>query len=237
MAEPIITVDDLNVETKILMLKGEKGDPGGAAWGNISGNINSQTDLKTALDAKASTSELGDVCFSNSYNDLSNKPVYSTVATTGSYSDLSNKPSIPTKTSDLTNDSGFFTQTALLNYIYPVGSYYWSSNNTSPSILFGGTWEQIKDKFVLASGDTHPAGSTGGEETHTLTVQEMPGHEHQTTKNGGYFAWGGADTTMFGSGSGYQTELSSITTSSRGGSQAHNNMPPYITAYCWHRTA
>lgn len=33
----------------------------------------------------------------------------STVATSGSYNDLSNKPTIPSKTSDLTNDSGFIT--------------------------------------------------------------------------------------------------------------------------------
>lgn len=242
MAEPSInTIEDLDIETKILMLKGEKGDPGGATWGNISGNINSQTDLKTALDAKASTSDLGDVCFSNSYNDLSNKPTYATVATTGSYNDLSNKPTIPTKTSQLTNNSGFLTPDTLadilLDYIYPVGSYYWSSNSINPGTVFGGTWEQVKDKFVLAAGDDHVINETGGEETHTLTEQEMPYHEHTTCKWGGRFAWGGVDSTMFGSGSGYQTELNHVVTGGCGGSQAHNNMPPYIVAYCWNRIA
>lgn len=99
MAEPSInTIEDLDIETKILMLKGEKGDPGtpgGAVWGTISGNINSQTDLKTAIDAKANTSDLGNVCFSNSYNDLSDKPT------------------IPTRTSQLTNDSGFVANSDL----------------------------------------------------------------------------------------------------------------------------
>ena len=38
------------------------------------------------------------------------KSSLSAVATSGSYNDLSNKPTIPTKTSDLTNDSGFLTQ-------------------------------------------------------------------------------------------------------------------------------
>lgn len=52
---------------------------------------------------------LATVATSGSYNDLTNKPVLATVATSGSYNDLSNKPSIPTKTSDLTNDSGFIT--------------------------------------------------------------------------------------------------------------------------------
>lgn len=39
------------------------------------------------------------------------------------------------------------------NIAHPIGSYYWSSNNTNPSTLFGGTWTQIKDRFVLAAGD------------------------------------------------------------------------------------
>ena len=227
------------MEAKIIMLKGEKGEPGGSTWGNISGTLSSQTDLNTALNEKANISDLGAVAFSNSYDDLNDKPTYATVATTGSYNDLINKPTIPTKTSDLTNDSSFLTPTTLVNYIYPIGSYYWSSNSTNPGTIFGGTWEQIKDKFVLAVGDTYTAVDiTGGEAVHTLSLQEMPQHSHQTTNFGGYFCWGGADSQMFASGpGGYTTELKNITTSSRGGNQAHNNMPPYITAYCFHRTA
>lgn len=242
MAEPSInTIEDLDIETKILMLKGEKGDPGGATWGNISGNINSQTDLKTALDAKASTSDLGDVCFSNSYNDLSNKPTYATVATTGSYNDLSNKPTIPTKTSQLTNNSGFLTPDTLadilLDYIYPVGSYYWSSNSTNPGTVFGGTWVQVKDKFVLAAGDDYVINETGGEASHTLNVNEIPSHQHQCTEWGGVgFCMGGNNGGPDGT-SGYFVWTNQWKTGLSGGGQSHNNMPPYITAYCWHRTA
>ena len=68
--------------------------------------------------------------------------------------------------------------TDLINTIYPVGSIYMSVNSTNPSVLFGGTWEQIKDTFLLATGDTYANGSTGGEATHTLTVNEMPSHTH-----------------------------------------------------------
>jgi len=62
--------------------------------------------------------DLQDNQFSGSYDDLTNKPdlsVYETKAESfsGNYNDLSNKPSIPTKTSDLTNDSGFITSSAL----------------------------------------------------------------------------------------------------------------------------
>ena len=45
---------------------------------------------------------------------------------------------------------------------YPVGSIYMSVNNISPTSLFGGTWVQLKDCFLLAAGDTYAAASTGG---------------------------------------------------------------------------
>lgn len=80
---------------------------------------------------------------------------------------------------------------ALLNLIYPVGSLYWTSkapnNNGDPNVLFGGTWVQIKDRFILAAGDTYTTvnagndisnGGGGGEATVTLTVAQMPSHNH-----------------------------------------------------------
>lgn len=50
----------------------------------------------------------------------------------------------------------------MFNLIYPVGSIYISVNSTNPSVLFGGTWEQIQDKFLLAAGTAYTAGDTGG---------------------------------------------------------------------------
>ena len=83
---------------------------------------------------------------------------------------------------------------------YPVGAIYMSVNNTDPGTLFGGTWTQIQDSFILAAGSTYAGGSTGGSATinlahshtvnshnhslpantgdHTLTVNEMPSHYH-----------------------------------------------------------
>ena len=66
----------------------------------------------------------------------------------------------------------------LLNKVYPVGAVYISVSNTSPATLFGGTWEAINDRFLLAAGSTYVAGSTGGEASHTLTESEMPSHTH-----------------------------------------------------------
>ena len=50
------------------------------------------------------------------WSDILNKPTFATVATSGSYNDLSDKPTIPTTTSQLTNDSGFITESALTGY-------------------------------------------------------------------------------------------------------------------------
>ena len=122
-----------------------------------------------------------------------------------------------------------------LESVYPIGSIYLSVLETNPATLFGfGTWEQIKDTFLLASGDTYAAGSTGGEAEHTLTVDEIPSHTHTTTIGRSY----GPEST--GSSYHYSSSTSigsySLTTSATGGGQAHNNMPPYLAVYMWQRT-
>ena len=124
--------------------------------------------------------------------------------------------------SDSDNGIPLWNGEPLLNLVYPVGSIYWSSNDTDPGTLFGGTWQQIKDMFVLAAGDSYSVNSTGGEKTHTLTIDEIPSHDHSFTPSG----------TVSSSFSG-----TTGTTDSRGSGTAHNNMPPYIVKYCWERIA
>ena len=123
----------------------------------------------------------------------------------------------------------------LLNLIYPVGSIYMSVNSTSPATLFGGQWEQIKDRFLLSSGDTYKNGSTGGSATHTLTINEIPSHSHTLISN---TPQGSSDTisilsTLQGSDENAFLRHSGYV----GGSKAHNNMPPYLVVYMWKRTA
>ena len=60
----------------------------------------------------------------------------------------------------------------------PIGSIYLSLTTDNPSILFGGTWERIKDTFLLAAGDTYALGGTGGASTVTLSTANMPAHTH-----------------------------------------------------------
>ena len=68
---------------------------------------------------------------------------------------------------------------ALLNMVYPVGAIYMSVSSTSPATLFGGGWEQLKDTFLLAAGTAHAAASTGGAETHSIAVANLPSHSHE----------------------------------------------------------
>lgn len=148
------------------------------------------------------------------------------------------------------------------NLIYPVGSIYMSINSANPSTLFGGVWEQLKDKFLLSAGDTYAGGSTGGSATnshthsvtasgtvgsHTLTINEIPSHTHSyLTKSGVKEAgsqgndlwWNGTTSTTGATGGGQGHShgfIGSAVTS--GGASNTNNMPPYLAVYVWKRTA
>jgi microcystin-dependent protein len=119
-------------------------------------------------------------------------------------------------------------------------------------MIFGGTWEAVKDKFILAAGDKYSAGSTGGAETVKLERDNMPYHTHEIIKisaSGSVLPSIPVDitnqpdwaiklqpnaidnvkenpTTGFVGGIGYT-----------GGNTPHNNMPPYEVYYCWKRIA
>lgn len=134
----------------------------------------------------------------------------------------------------------------ILDLIYPVGSIYMSVNSANPGTLFGGTWQQIKDRFLLSAGDTYAAGTSGGSAKATL-----PSHTH-TLGSGGYQLWGakiGKGSTEQGnqiSGSAkYYAAAKGDSTSnykwlesvdSKGVSDVSQaNMPPYLAVYVWQR--
>lgn len=142
---------------------------------------------------------------------------------------------------------GIVNGKTLLDWTHPVGSIYQSTISTSPEELFGGTWEQLSGRFLLASNSTYAAGSTGGEATHTLTIDEMPSHEghldtNETNLNGNNNLY--LPTSVFSSYGtnprGWATQADNEVVpagESKGGGQAHNNMPPYLAVYMWKRTA
>lgn len=129
-------------------------------------------------------------------------------------------------------------QWALLN-AHPVGSYYWSSENTNPSRLFGGTWERVKDRFVYALGDSGSAGDTGGSTTHKHLLPMIVDSITNWTKfqwNTG-FGYGSEDKTSANTNAINNTASATAFSGKQPYSQSVSNMPPYVKAYCWHRTA
>lgn len=122
---------------------------------------------------------------------------------------------------------------------HPVGMYVWLAAETDPATLWGGTWERQPEGLTLVSaGDNYPLNSTGGEATHTLTIAEMPYHQHQMVNgnNGGYDYSGWTKSTIVLSDA-TKGWAGNANTSYVGDSAAHNNMMPYKAAYCWLRTA
>ena len=197
-------------------LSGKLDKSGGTLTGNLSGQYITGTWLQTTA-----ASDLGKASGKIAVLDDSGWVYYRTSA-------------------ELLADIGAATVSAMLDKAYPVGSIYMSVNSTSPGTLFGGTWVQIKDRFLLAAGTTYKAGSTGGEASHTLTVSEMPSHYHDEYVGND----GGADSAPSGY-SGWPNIAYTSTktwwakgskTSSAGGDGAHNNMPPYLAVYVWKRT-
>lgn len=141
------------------------------------------------------------------------------------------------------------TMAQLLLTVYPVGCIYLSVNSTSPASLFGGTWEQLKDRFLLGAGSAYAAGSTGGEAAHTLSINEIPSHAgHLYGNAGGVNGKGDAKgawlkeininsslTTSYGWN--YKNNEYYPVNRSLGGGAAHNNMPPYLAVYMWKRVS
>lgn len=161
---------------------------------------------------------------------------------------------LPTKENPSTNDylvmddgseTSRIKALTLFNLCYPVGSIYMSVNDTEPSVLFGGKWEKIKDKFLLASGDDYEKGTTGGKATHTHDIGRMIATLYP---NGTYFEYdydGGSLLSQYTSK--YINTIPNGSTEHRnenltGGipikgtpTQPSNNMPPYLAVNIWQR--
>lgn len=152
--------------------------------------------------------------------------------------------------------------------IYPIGAIYMSTVSTNPATLFKiGNWEALPaGRVLLAQGTStwgvnYSAGSTGGEDKHTLTVSESAPHNHTgnattsgsththaLTMRASHGKSGNGGVPRFGDGdiwSDYKTQNLSaagehshaITINNSGGGQAHNNMQPYLSVYMWKRTS
>ena len=128
----------------------------------------------------------------------------------------------------------------LLVKVYPIGSYYWSSDNKSPSEIFGGSWTKINGRFLFASDNNHYVGETGGEERVTLKINEIPSHSHNYDRSHYDETASGDSFPNYGRFNPYLKKdydyYRSNSTTCTGGGYSHNNMPPFLTANCWKRT-
>lgn len=70
--------------------------------------------------------------------------------------------------------------------LYPIGSVYISFNSADPSTLFGGTWQRLKDTFLLVNGDSYAPNTTGGSATKTIGETNMPPHNHSVNSSGSH---------------------------------------------------
>lgn len=125
-----------------------------------------------------------------------------------------------------------------MDAVYPVGSVYSAYTSTSPATRFGGTWSAITGKFPYYNKGT----ATGGSNTHTLTVDQMPSHSHTigAFPNSGDGSISQCLNVAAQDSWGYFIYNSNCrlgTTENKGSGSAHNNMPAYQTLYAWRRTA
>ena len=130
--------------------------------------------------------------------------------------------------------------------MYPVGSIYISTNEQNPSEYIGGEWESYGEGRTIVGVGTgtdennvqkvFEINQTGGEYQHTLTVNEMPKHNHP--------AW--AKNVRINTASDWNTGVSCHFTNTgafshshmngyTGGDQPHNNIQPYVVTYIWKR--
>lgn len=155
---------------------------------------------------------------------------------------------------------GLSNAMGLGNLLYPVGSIYISTNSVNPSTLFGGKWEQKKNRFLIGAGDIYSNGTTGGETSvntsfyegttgsTVLTTDQIPSHQHNIqgyNTSGSEVTWTDRAVSYQSNSKGYG---SGIRTNYTGGGSGHTHtlpshkhsvstLPPYLAVNIWERIA
>ena len=128
----------------------------------------------------------------------------------------------------------------LLDIIYPVGSFYFSTVNKSPSETIGGTWAQIENATIRGS-ISDEIGYIGND-THKLTTNEIPSHNHYgkslyidsaSLSNSTSYGWSALRNINLSNhlGSAYSY------VSNTGGGQEHSIVQRSFNCFIWYRTA
>ncbi len=123
-------------------------------------------------------------------------------------------------------------------YVNTVGATLLSFNDDfSPSALFGGSWEQITDRFLVGAGGSYSLGSTGGEANVTLTTNEIPPHDHVINVYNIEMDAPSGELVIPPAKVDADSNITGYPTRNTGGGQPHNNMPPYIACNIWRKVA
>lgn len=150
---------------------------------------------------------------------------------------------------EMSNMLKSFFEREYMDKIYPVGAIYISTSSADPSILFGGTWERIKDRFLLSAGNDYSAGTTGGSpdavvvsHKHNVMIggDNVSRRKNSSETGAGFYVPStineSAQNDYWGSGldmsSNYKWQTAAV-----GENEKNKNMPPYLTVYMWKRTA
>ena len=130
----------------------------------------------------------------------------------------------------------------MLLALFPIGSVYITITNMNPGNFIGGTWASFGNGRVLMGegtgedtnglSQTFTGGTEGGEYTHTLSVNEIPAHNHSF-----YRFYSNGEDTGLSSERRENARRTHINTTSTGGGQAHNIVQPYVVVYFWRRIA
>lgn len=205
-------------------------------------------DLVEATEVNETTDYLAVVDKSDTSQDVTGSTKRATVRKllgdkalpSGDFVGTTDTQTLTNKTISLSNN----TISGLLDFFYPVGTIYETTSSDLDTVAkmnahFGGTWEAYGEGRVLVAKSTdtefNTIDKTGGEKTHTLTVTEMPNHNHNSGDLDdavGTRSWGtGPDRFSIGNVTGYP--IGGIV--NKGGGQAHNNLQPYITVYRYRR--
>lgn len=118
----------------------------------------------------------------------------------------------------------------IIGDLFGIGYVWISYTNTSPASLVGGTWTPITGRFPYFNAGN----STGGANSQTLSIAQMPAHKHKLGLQYGTdwvedsWNWSVSSSGMY---------VSEAETESVGGGQPYNNMPAYQTLYAWRRVS
>lgn len=119
----------------------------------------------------------------------------------------------------------------LLRNGYAIGDFFIGKN--SPAERAGGEWTQLAaGQTVVSSGAHYPLGGTGGTDSVTLTIEQIPYHTHEIVAQRNGITENYSYVTASTSGNAVY-----VRTNGAGGGQAHTNMPPYYVSNIWRRTA